>query len=246
VSANITTFEDTGLGSDREYYYTVSAYNSAGESLKANWVAGKTLGSSGGTFDIYLPLVVSNYTPPFITYSLEGDGEIGRIECPEWEACRNAEYGNMAWSEYPQSSVIATYINSSYAVKRTFLRFDTSQLAPDAQIESAKLHVYSYIHSDGVTKIHVVDSNQGAYFSPYDFSNVSFQSGGYANFTPSQWVEIPLNDTGITWIAKGGTTEIALMHDLDLRNVVPTAENRITLNMHESGEFRPYLEIQYR
>jgi hypothetical protein len=243
VGANQTSFVDSGLDSGKDYFYAVSAYNSSGESVMTDWVSGKTLRPE--TYRLYLPLTLSAYAPPLVFRSLEEDGEVGRLSCQDWASCRNAAYGSFVWSDFAYSSVNADYGVDDYVIKRTFLRFDTSVLPENARIDSAILHVYSGSGQAGRTGVHLVNSDQGESLSTGDFDSVGFQSGGSADFLPGAWVEIPLNAAGKTWIERGGVTELALIHDLDLRNIAPTEENSASLALHENGELAPYLSIRY-
>jgi fibronectin type 3 domain-containing protein len=52
VGANVTSYVDTGLSTGTDYYYQVSAYNGAGETIRVGPVRGTT------GFRKYLPLLV--------------------------------------------------------------------------------------------------------------------------------------------------------------------------------------------
>ena len=243
VGANETTFVDSGLRSGTDYYYAVTAYNTSGESTLTDWVTGTTL--LPGAFRLYLPLTTANYVTPVTVVSLEEDGEVGRLYCQDWWSCRAATSGNLAWSDLTYGSVSASYGPDNYAVKRTFLRFDTSAIPAGADVQSATLYVYSGASQAGSTGVHVVDASQGDDLATDDFNKVSFQSGGWAYFPADAWVVMPLNDVGKTWIAGGGTTELALLHELDLANAPPVRENAVSVAMSESGGLRPFLRLTY-
>ena len=194
---------------------------------------------------IYLPMVARRLTVPLVTYSLAEDGEVGRTGCEDWDSCRNASYGSFAWSGYAWGSTTADSVDGGYAVKRTFLRFDTSALPAGARIRSAVLHVYSGQFQTSGTRVHVVNASQGESLSADDFDAVAFRSGGSVQFQPREWMKIQLNDLGTTWLAPGQITELALMHDLDLTGTAPTEGNGATMALHESGALKPYLTIDY-
>ena len=59
VSANTTSFTDTNLNCESDYYYTVSAYNTFGESGKAGWVKGTT-----NSCPIHEPTAMPTVSPP--------------------------------------------------------------------------------------------------------------------------------------------------------------------------------------
>ena len=57
IGANTTSFTDTGLSYDSDYFYELSAYNAAGESAHASWVSEASSACST------LPTAPSNYNP---------------------------------------------------------------------------------------------------------------------------------------------------------------------------------------
>jgi hypothetical protein len=198
---------------------------------------------------VYLPLILNGSdSVSFATtvYSQLADGEVLKVGCATWMGCRGATSGNGAYTGFSGATVDSTYNSGEYFIKRVFLYFDTSTLPVDATIHSAILHLYAGPwHNGSVRRVHAVKSTQAEPLSVSDFSRVSFISGGFADLVANTWIQIPLNTTGQTWVVKGGTTKIALIHDLDLNNVVPNEVNNSIISMAEDSAHQPYLRIQY-
>lgn len=190
----------TGFITDTQYAWDVWLYGPDGG-------FGQSYQSYSVTFESTDPMTITTYSQP-------ADGEVVRIGCTTWAECRGSTWGS-AFAGYAQATVASTYDSDTYSVKRVFLYFDTSALPFGATIRSATLHLYagSY-HSGSNRRVHVVRSTQGQTLSSSDFDEVVFASGGFADLTADTWVQIPLNTSGRTWVTKGDTTRVALIHDL--------------------------------
>lgn len=203
------------------------------------------------TFNVYLPLVTREYSAPTPTQTLTihsqiGDGEIGKAQCSTWAECRGATTGNLIFTTFENATVGVNYENDEYTVKRVFFYFDTSALPISALIQSVTLHFYAGAYQFGSDRrIHVVQSTQASPLSSSDFDRVGFASGGFVNPLPNTWSQISLNATGRAWIVKGGLTRLALMHNMDLENTIPTERNDVLVAMAESSTGQPYLTIEY-
>jgi hypothetical protein len=199
----------------------------------------------------YLPLVLRNYSPSIpvqtvTVYSRPDDGEVARGDCATWSECREATLGTFAYWTPIEATVGADLESGKYAIRRVYLYFDTSALPVNAAIQSATLNFYAGLWQNGSNlRVHAVPSTQGTPLDVSDFSHVTFTSGGFADLAPSQWFQIPLNATGLTWLVKGGITRIALVHDLDLNNVAPAGANNFVISMSEDLAHQPYLTVQY-
>ena len=178
-------------------------------------------------------------------YSQVTDGEVMRIDCNDWNTCRSSSSGTYAWSNLTNGTVQAAYYNSTYHVKRAFFYFDTSAIPSNARIVSAVLNVYAANYLQGSTSVHVVRSTANTPLSVADFSRVQFVSGGSASRTTVGWMNITLNATALDWIAKGGTTRLALIHNLDLNNSAPNTINSLLIAFAEDSQYRPSLVVTF-
>jgi hypothetical protein len=173
------------------------------------------------------------------------DGEIGIQGCMSWEECRTASQGTMVYTIYHGGTVASSIYSQLYVVKRIFFYFDTSALPTGATILSASLNFYAGSFQNGTTRIHAVNAFQSQVLERSDFSRVGNISGGFVDLAPNTWAQIPLNATGLSWIAKGGITKIALVHHFDLNNLTPNETNDSIISMSEDTEHSPYLAVQY-
>jgi hypothetical protein len=195
----------------------------------------------------YLPLVISHYRPSTTVriYGDEADGELGRLQCDDWVECRDNSSGNYLVQGYPFGTISANYEAPYFDIRRIFLYFDTSALEPNAVIEDATLWYYSGSAQSGDTLLHVVRSTAGIPLSQDHYDDVQFQSGGSATPAANAWVSIGLNAAGLDWIARGGVTQLALVHDKDLNNVMPDAHNDTSVALAENLDRRPFLTLTY-
>ena len=58
-------------------------------------------------------------------------------------------------------------------------------------------------------------------------------------------MNITLNAIALDWIAKGGTTKLALIHGLDLNNTVPNTSNSLPIAFAEDLQHRPSLVVTF-
>lgn len=196
---------------------------------------------------VYLPLVASRYRPLMTMriYGDEADGELGRLFCEDWEECRDNSSGNYLVQGYPFGTISVGFEAPYFDIRRIFLYFDTSALEPNVVIEDATLWYYSGSVQSGDTLLHVVRSTAGIPLSRDHYDDVQFQSGGSATSAANAWVSIGLNAAGLDWIARGGVTKLALVHDKDLNNVVPDAHNDTSVALTENLDQRPFLTLTY-
>jgi hypothetical protein len=178
-------------------------------------------------------------------YSQVADGEVLRFNCNDWSTCRNGSSGTAAWSNLMNGTVEAGFYNSTYHVKRVFFYFDTSAIPANAHIDSAVLNVYAANFLQGSTSVHVVRSTANTPLSVADFNQVQFVSGGSATPTTIGWMNINLNTTALNWVIRGGTTKLALIHNLDLNNSAPSINNSLLVAFAEDSQHRPNLVVTY-
>lgn len=196
---------------------------------------------------IHLPLVMSKYRPLYtvMVYGDEADGELGRIECDDWAACRNSSWGNFLLRDYGAGTVSASFGDPYFDVKRIFLFFDTSSLPANAVIEEATLGIYAGPFQSGSTLVHVVRSTAGIPLSNGDIDEIQSQSGGFTTLAPNAWSNIQLSTTALDWITTGGITKLALIHDRDLYDLAPDSLNNALVALAEDPDRRPYLALTY-
>ncbi|MBN1874091.1 MAG: pre-peptidase C-terminal domain-containing protein [Anaerolineae bacterium] len=203
-------------------------------------------------YNIYLPLTLRVYVPPTPTYTLRltalsGDGEIGNIECADWDACHSATTGNFLLDTFAQATVATNAYSDVFDIKRVFLSFDPSALPDNAEIVTATLSFYAGPYQHGSTRIVVVPSVHETTLRYVDFGNPLIGIvGGTAEPEPNQWVHVPLTDLMLEWIGLDETTGFALVHELDYDGVQPAEINDLVMSLSEHEGFEPYLTIQYR
>ena len=198
---------------------------------------------------LYLPLILRDYHPITTVniYSNLEDGEALYSNCtPGWTACRNSSTGNARWAGLQVSTVGATYNSGGYQIQRAFLYFDTSSIPSNAIITDGKLMLYAGQWQNGSKIIHLVRSIAGIPLTAADYGRISFESGGSVAFpAPYNWATINLNQAALSWIAKGNTTKLALIHDKDLANIAPTVTNDVLIATAEDTAHKPYLVLTY-
>jgi hypothetical protein len=154
--------------------------------------------------------------------------------------------GNNRWEGLHVSTVGAGHNSGGYTIERAFLYFDTTAIPANAVITDAKLMLYTGQCQNGSTTIHLVHSTAGNTLSAADYGKIEFQSGGsLLSPIPLSWATINFNPTARTWIAKDGTTKLALIHNNDLSNITPTAANDVLVATAEDTTHEPYLVLTY-
>jgi hypothetical protein len=203
----------------------------------------------GGSNRVYLPLVQRNNHPTITltTFGQNSDGEVVNFYCNQWNTCRTSAYGTTAWSNLLNGTIGAT--NDTifyYYVQRVFLFFDTSAIPPNAQLANVNLFVYAEQWQNGNKTFHVVPSTADVPLDTADFGRIQFTSGGStAPVSPNTWMSISLNSAAFSWITKGGTTRLALIHGNDMNDLLPSATNDLLVALSENASHRPYLVISY-
>lgn len=197
----------------------------------------------------FLPLTMRNFSRGMITTTIfgeEDDGEVLNNPCENWENCRNSSLGTSIWQGLEMGTIGSIFTGSHYMVARSFLLFDTSSIPSNANIIGATLNLYAGQYQNGNKTLHVVPSSASFPLSVEDFSKIEYVSGG--SKTPSSpfiWMQIPLNLSALSWIQPGNTTQFALVHDYDFRNITPTEPNDVLIALAEDGEHKPFLSITY-
>lgn len=197
---------------------------------------------------VYLPLIIkANHSEPveLTIYSDNDDVEIVKLNCSSWDSCRNASTGDSAWDNLANGTISAAYASSLYHIKRLFLFFDTSSIPSNAVIQNATLSIYADQYQTGDTSFHVVQSTSYQPPTAVDYNNLGIISGGSDEATPNTWLHIDLNVNALNWIAKGGVTKMALIHERDFYNEIPTQNNGTLVALSEYADYKPYLTVTY-
>jgi serine/threonine protein kinase len=175
------------------------------------------------------------------------DGELLFRWCSsDWATCRNAAQGNATWVGLTVTTIGAGHDTSGFTIERGFLTFDTTPIPANVTINSATLHFYTGAFLNGNTTIHVVRSFANVSLSNSDYGMIEYNSGGSTRpSNPFTWYEMDIQEEALSWIKLGQITSLALIHDYDLRNTIPTSGNDVLIATSEDEQHRPYLTITY-
>lgn len=196
------------------------------------------------------------------SYASSGDG-ICYISNASWDtahdAAESAGNDDTGDSGYPQ----AGKFSSDYYLRRMFFPFDTSAIPDDSEIESASMFIYITDQENGDSDdIHVVESSQNSVLAleNTDYNNIGASSGGSIDtttITTSQYNEIELNATGLTFIktetesascgGETGYTCLVAIYGNDLNDSAPAGQNYATIRTSEYAgtDYDPYLYVVY-
>jgi len=234
---------------DGTFYVLIKHWNPNVGGCGAGYTVGATL--QRPAFRVLLPAVLRAYTPPRPTHtlrltSLPGDGEIGNVECADWQTCRTASAGNFLLDEYPAATVAASAYSGLFDIKRVYLTFDASALPDNSDVVSAtlSLHIGSWVN--GNHGIVVVPSSHGSSLWPTDFGQPLETTTSEFLASSDQWVHIPLVGSDASWIGMDAYAGVILVHSYDFSGQQPTGLNDIVVSLSESDTFAPYLTIHYQ
>lgn len=186
-------------------------------------------------------------------YSSTDDAYL-REDDPNYTAARNdscADYCNSGISVHRFGQV---YDNGTYYIPRSYLLFNTSSLGTDALVDSARLYFcIEWVDTTTHWNMTLVEGYwNGDPPVACDFKTgvwIGEQSGGAKNTSgiSSDWNYIALNDSGLSWIKKSGTTRLALRSDRDISGTAPSGSEQL---QHRSADYTsttydPYLKIWY-
>lgn len=145
---------------------------------------------------------------------------------------------------------------SGYWIYRGFLFFDTSAIPTSATINNASIILN--VAAVGVGPLYqdyiIVKNGQPTYprmpvqlddYYIYRYSGVGGQLW-MANCVAGAPIEIQLDDTGKSWINKGGITKLALFSQNDDQACAPSGAQVIMFYQSEAGlSYAPYLFVEY-
>ena len=146
---------------------------------------------------------------------------------------------------------------NTYQIWRTCLYFDTSAIPDGVTIISASLNLYGYPNSDRSDTDFLVVVQNGQPTYPHDPIEVGDHnrdnySGDGGSLTTVGWDEagynvIDLNEDGISWITKSGTTKFMLRSSRDIAGTTPTEWERVGFKANEETgtDKDPYLYVEW-
>ncbi len=148
-------------------------------------------------------------------------------------------------------------VANSYKWHRGYVIFDTSLIPDDKDILSATLYLYGEQDASTTDFSVVIQSGQPTYphdplvLGDYDKSNYSGDGGSLntSSFTTSGYNSISLNETGIAWINKTGTTKFCLRGSQDIAHTPAAGQAQYVrfYSQEYAGTSRdPYLVITYK
>lgn len=174
-----------------------------------------------------------------------------------WTTMHDATNGNM--HSTANIAVVNTSTTYSYGyngiISRGLLYFDTSALA-SYTITSANVSLYTFNHGNHTSWTLQVQSGMATYphdpmtLVDYNKNNYSGNGGTVASssFVDGQYLNIPLNGTGLGWINTTGTTKFVLrelQHDIN-NSDISGGTNSYTFYTYEQGvAYRPKLVVVY-
>ncbi len=146
--------------------------------------------------------------------------------------------GNTYWGEY--------------YIYRAFLYFDTSTIPSNAIIKKATLNInITEIQITSTNFDIVVQNGQPNYPSDIlqesDFNMAYYSGNGGAGNTSKGigYLNIELNEDGISWINKGGITKLCLRSNRDINGIKPVNSEYIFFVSCRNEEDIPTLDIEY-
>jgi len=204
-----------------------------------------------------LPFLAFAETDTF--YSTSGDGHI-RQNKATWIETHDDTIGESVGYAGTENTISSVDNYGAVVIIRGFLPFDTSSIPDNATITSATLYLYTtYIgdhDNDGNDFIGIIKTTQANAYSlileDYDQLGTIEGSGrlDLGNMILNSYNSYNLNSTGLSWIDKGGITNLGIRegHDiLDDPIAVGVGANEINVRLSEySGtDYDPKLVIEY-
>jgi len=142
------------------------------------------------------------------------------------------------------------YISDKHIIRRAFLKFDTTSIPSNAEIQSASLYLYGL--SDYSTEDFTIRLQKWTGDTPIDtddhtqYDGVNYDDGTFntQNFVVDGWNEIVISNFNL--IEKEGYTKICVRHDKDVSETPSSAQSSVRVGSYDWGEdYAPYLEITY-
>jgi len=174
----------------------------------------------------------------------------------------NSNY-NTAWTNTSANTVDNTSTISytgqykfitTYNVWRAFLYFNTSAIPDDASISSANVSLRGSTDYSTTDFDITIQNGQPTYphdpmvKADYDKSFYGTTDGGSYNTSgySTNYMNIPMNSTGISWINTSDWTKLCLRSNRDISGTTPTGNEYVIFMSYEFGaSYRPYLRVVY-
>jgi hypothetical protein len=183
--------------------------------------------------------------------STASDGFISKV-ASTYNTARNANEGIV--ESFGITLIIGqVYQWPFYTISRSFVFFDTSSLPNTATIQSAVLSLYGNLDLSSSDFSIVVQNGQPFYphipLLPTDY-NKDHYSGMGGSFDTNYFItggynDIHLNNDGISWINKHGTTKLCLRSSRDINDNIPVTLESVSVDSAE-GLNRPKLTVEYK
>jgi len=193
-------------------------------------------------------------------YSTASDGfvttdDIANMTYAYIWALSSGDYVGNASTSFSLGQIVQGEETIYYGISRAFLYFDTSELS-GATIQSATLSLYGRVDDTTVDFNITIQDGQPNYphdplqLGDYAKGNYSGNGGQFdtTGFTTSGYNSIILNDAGISYINKKGTTKLCLRSDRDIAGTEVMLDNPeyVLTWSNEKGEgYKPKLTITY-
>jgi len=189
--------------------------------------------------------------PSLDFYSLTQDAYMEKTSASYWTA------HNATTTTVTNNSLFyigQRYYSSTYYVDRGYVFFDLLDIPAEANIMNATLRLTTYM-DNSATDFNITIQN-GQPLSPHnppigeDYYHMNYSGDGGKQTTvgltaPSGIMDIPLNETGISWLNLNSTniTKLCLRSSRDITGLVPTTNERVRF-LTGSGQ-GPCLIINY-
>ncbi len=213
--------------------------------IQASIIHNLSIHSESLISSVFIPLVQKSTSLETKTVTITADpfdGEVINQSCSSWNDCWSSLSGNLAWDNLEYSTIGAGLYGSEYSIKRTFLFFDSSVIPIGSTIKSVTLSLYAGAFQNGNTTFWVVPSQASIPLTTSSFSQISWIGGIQSIIPANTWGTISLLSD---WITQGGMTKLALIHNNDYNNLIPTGPADLVVALSENFAYRPILTITY-
>lgn len=178
-----------------------------------------------------------------VEYTANGLGTVAN-EDVDYIDCQEALSGTDV-----STSELTVGQNTTFAIFRSFINFDTSGLDDSAIISAANLKLKCAGDQSATDfNVLVVSHSAGSSLTTGDYNNYGgtvYGTWNTSGYSGGSYITISLNSTGISAINKTGTTYYGLISYEDLYQSEPTGNEYVWFDSHEDSGGEPKLEITY-
>jgi len=168
-------------------------------------------------------------------------------------AAWSATSGDYTYTTQTWFELLNGYSGPTFNIHRSFVFFDTSVIPDDAHILSAKLCLVRY-ETWASNYNATIQNGQPTYpHNPLvvgDYNKACY-SGNGGTAPVSQWVDttnyynITLTSSGLSWINTIGITKLCLRHSGDINGQAPSGQNYTSFYSANSANKQPLLYVTY-